>query len=294
MLSRISVFSLVLALAGSFALAQESDAVDPKAGEKTGSKQASAGTESDDKTEVAKVVESLNKDQVRVLKPKDVAAELKKLKTKADIKAELTVRTTSGRPVVFKGVIRSGKLIERIVNRRFVPQESVEHPQCGVRIWWSGDTDGFIFFRYATIKTLTITGRLTEKERREIMRRLAAKRAGKKAAERDRGPAKADELAKMTPAQLKAYLLSNYSYADGWNHKRMRGLKRKKLIKNEVLTAQEEIFVKYFSILVEAHFESLKRIRKQVKIDTSGESGGSDDKPDGEQEKVEPKKADEG
>ncbi|MHC4957451.1 MAG: hypothetical protein ACYTGN_03680 [Planctomycetota bacterium] len=289
-----------MALASSFALAQGAGEVRDGA-RKSDTKQAAAGAKKDEKSAVAKVVESLKKDQVRVLQPKDVAQELKKLKTKADIKAELTVRTTSGRPVVFKGVIRSGKLIERIVKRRFVPQETVEHPGSGVRIWWSGDTDGFIFFRYATVKTLTITGRLTEKERREIMRRLAAKRAGK-AIERNRGPAKADELAKMSAAELKSYLIDNYSYAEGWNHKRMRELKRKKLIKNEVLTAEQEIFVKYFSILVEAHFESLKKIRKQIEIDTSGEpdsdsESGDADKRDGGDDKPgkdEPKKADQG
>lgn len=214
-----------------------------------------------------KVVKVTKKDEVRILKPKDVAAEMLRLKSKADIKAEITVRTTSGRPVVFKGVIRNGKLIERIVKRRFVLQKNLAHPRCGVRIWWSGGTDGFIFFRYSTIKSLAITGRLTAAERREIMRRLANKRDGGKAAAPKAGVKANPELANMGPAELKAYLLKKYPYAAGWNHKKMRDLKRRKLIENKVLSADEEVFIKHFAILVEAHFEELKRSTRKIEIE---------------------------
>ena len=137
------------------------------------------------------------KDQIKVLKPKDIPAELVRLHTlrnKADIKAELTVMTSSGRPVAFKGVIRNGKLIERIINRRFIPQKNLEHPHCGVRIWWSGGSAGYIFFRYSVIKTLAITGQLTAKERREIMDRLKGNR-GKTDAEKKPDADKADSEA---------------------------------------------------------------------------------------------------
>ena len=229
----------------------------------------------DAKKKKPRVVKSAKKDKIRVLKPKDVAAELLRLKSKADIKAEITVRTSSGRPVVFKGVIRNGKLIERIIKHRFMPQKNLEHPRCGVRIWWSGGTDGFIFFRYSVIKSVAITGRLTDAERREIMRRLKAGRAGNKSAapkEEERVDLK---LAKLTPAQLKAYLRSKYPYDAGWNHKKMRTLKRQKLIENKVLAAEEEVFVQYFAILVEAHFEDLKRRTRKIEIEP-----GPEEKPD--------------
>ncbi len=229
----------------------------------------------DMKKEEGRVVKSAKKDKIRVLKPKDIPAELLRLKSKADIKAEITVRTSSGRPVVFKGVIRNGKLIERIIKHRFMPQKKLEHPRCGVRIWWSGGTDGFIFFRYSVIKSVAITGRLTDAERREIMRRLKAGRAGNKSAapkEEERIDLK---LAKLTPAQLKTYLRSKYPYDAGWNHKKMRTLKRQKLIENKVLAAEEEVFVQYFAILVEAHFEDLKRRTRKIEIEP-----GSEEKPD--------------
>jgi len=228
-----------------------------------------------------RVVKVTKKDEVRVLKPKDVASELLRLKSKADIKAEITVRTTTGRPVVFKGVIRNGKLIERIFKRRFVPQKDLKNPRCGVRIWWSGGTDGYIFFRYSIIKSLAITGRLTDAERREIMRRLKANKGDRQAAAK--GEEKVDpEIAKMKPAELKAYLLKKYPYDAGWNHKKMRALKRHKLIDNKLLSADEEVFIKYFAILVEAHFEDLKRSTRKIEIEPGADQPESSDKPDDE------------
>jgi hypothetical protein len=221
------------------------------------------------------------KEQVKHLDPKDVAAELKRLKSKADIKAEVHVRTTAGRPVSFKGVIRNGKLIERIIDKRFVPQKDVEHAHSGVRLWWSGGSDGYIFFRYSNIKTLSIIGRLTDAERREIMRRLKAKREGKgeEPTQPTTGEAFQKALEKMNPDELKAYLLRTYPYESGWDHKRQRTLKRKELIENKVLSREEAIFVKYFSILVEARFETLKRNTKKIEIEPGSEE--SDPPEDG-------------
>lgn len=284
MLDRIIPIALALALIASYAPAQEEQPAPPpdkvkKAEEKKTDKE--EPVEIDGKDRIVKVG---TKDKVRVLKPKDIPAELLRLKTKADIKAEITVRTTSGRPVTFKGVIRNGKLIERIVKRRFVPQKDLEHPRAGVRVWWSGGSDGYIFFRYSTIKTLAITGKLTAEERREIMRRLKAKREGRDPdANKEASADKIDqELAKMPQAELKLWLLHQYPYDKGWNHKKMRALKRKKLIENKVLTREEEIFVKYFSLLNEAHFEDLKKNTKKIEIEPGSEKDDSGEGAPGE------------
>ena len=82
------------------------------------------------------------------------------------------------------------------------------------------------------------------------MRRLADKRAGKKPDDKAAASKVDQELALMSAAELKVYLLKNYPYDKGWDHKKMRALKRKKLIENQVLSREEEVFVKYFSILV--------------------------------------------
>ena len=87
-------------------------------------------------------------------------------------------------------------------------------------------------------------------------------------------------LEKMNPDELKAYLLRNYPYESGWDHKRRRALKRKELIENKVLSREEAIFVKYFSILVEARFETLKRNTKKIEIEPgSADSDSPEDRP---------------
>ena len=104
-------------------------------------------------------------DDVKVLKPKDVPSELLRLHTKADIKAEVTVKPLHGDATVFKGVVRNGKLIERFKGRSFVPLKDIEHTHAGVRLWWIGGSDGWMFFRYANIQSIALPGRLTAAER---------------------------------------------------------------------------------------------------------------------------------
>jgi len=304
MLSKLSLIALCLALFAGVAPAQDApetgeaptadDTAAPEAAPKT-----DATTDKTDKTEAGgsqRVVKSKTKTEIKVLKPQDVPAELTRLnslRNKADIKAELTVMTSSGRPVAFKGVIRNGKLIERIIKRRFVPQKNLEHPHCGVRIWWSGGSAGYIFFRYSTIKTLAITGQLTAKERREIMARL---RGGNHQTEAEKIAAAAlkleESIGKMSPDELQAFMVRKYPYDKGWDHKRMRALKRKQLIENKVLTREEALFVKHFPVLVEAHFEALKRNTKKIEIapgsqkkpedDSSGDEPTVDDRSSGD------------
>jgi hypothetical protein len=277
MLSRISVIvmaltTLVWAQAGGTAEEPAGPAVENEAGD------TESGTSGDAGGRIVRKAGG-TEEQVKVLKPRDVPAELMRLKSKADIKAEVTVKTVAGRPVVFKGVIRNGKLIERIIDRRFVPQKDIDHPHCGVRIWWSGGSDGYIFFRYENLQSLALTGKLSDEERAEIMRRLKARREGQETP-KEAAAAALKKLEEMTPEELRAHLLKTYPYDQGWDHKRMRALKRKELIENKVLTREEAIFVKYFHILVEAHFEALKRNSRKIEIEPgTSESDQPEEKP---------------
>ncbi|MHC4955834.1 MAG: hypothetical protein ACYTGZ_18440 [Planctomycetota bacterium] len=198
----------------------------------------------------------------RVLKPGEVAGEMLRIRTKADIKAELKIRTNSGRPVVFAGVVRNGKLVERIIDRRFVPQKDVTHPRCGVRIWWSGNSDGYIFFRYSTIETITLTGQLTAEERREIMRRLKAKREGTEYEAAKKAAAAAEkklpDLTRLSDKDREMYLLAHFPVKSGWTATRYRELKRKQIIENVELSPNEAVFVKYFRQLEDARFRELR------------------------------------
>jgi len=220
-------------------------------------------------------VRALDKNEkVKTLRPDEVPGEVQemaRLKSKADIKAEITLKSSSGRPIIFKGVIRNGKLIEKLDNKRFVPEESVEDQRCGVRLWWSGDSDGFIFFRYTTIQMLTLTGRLTEEERREIERRLKAKREGKAEAEKQAaalpdGQEDAD-LEKLSPEALREFLMVRYPYNAGWNHDRLRDLNRQQVLDGKILTREESLFVRYSRLLFLWHFEELKKDREKFKLE---------------------------
>lgn len=231
------------------------------------------------------------REKVRVLKPEEVPGELIRLRTKADIKAEISIKTFSGRPVVFKGVIRNGKLIERIVDRRFVAENDISHQRCGVRLWWSGDNDGYIFFRYSNIKSVAITGKLTEKERAEIMRRLRAKEQGEdpdaaaKKAAAAAVKASESELDKLSPEQREAFLMARYPAEKGWTSHRYRELKRKQVIDNVKLPNDEAIFVKYFRVLEQARYRNLQiATTKKEKF----EPGSADKKPVVEKDVVDP------
>lgn len=281
MLSRISV--IVMALA-TLAWAQAGGAVEEPGGEAAPAVETKADDQDSGATGEtgARIVRKAGgtEEQVKVLKPRDVPAELMRLKSKADIKAEVTVKTAAGRPVVFKGVIRNGKLIERIIDRRFVPQKDIDHPHCGVRIWWSGGSDGYIFFRFENLENLALTGKLSEEERAEIMRRLRARREGQDQPKEAAAEEALKKLEEMNPVELRAHLLRTYPYDEGWDHKRMRALKRKEMIENKVLTREEAIFVKYFPILVEAHFEALKRNSKKIEIEPgTAESDKPEERP---------------
>jgi len=257
MSSILTRIALMVALLAGWSMAQEKPPAEADEGGSAKPIEKPEAKPTDDATALKK------KEQVRVLKPGEVPGELMRLKTKADIKAEISIKTYSGRPVVFKGVIRNGKLIERILSGRFVAQKDVGHGRSGVRLWWSGNNDGFIFFRYTNIKSVAITGKLTAVERAEIMRRLRAKKSGedpaaaaKKAAAA--AEAKVTEIDKLSPAERESFLMARYPSEKGWPSHRYRELKRKQIIENVKLSTEDALFVKYFRVLEQARYRNLK------------------------------------
>lgn len=283
MASTVTRWSVVLALLWAPAWAQDGPATNQPAPDK----QASAGA---DRTQPDATDQDVPKEEVRVLQPQDVAAELLRLKSKADIKAEVTVIPLHGRAVVVKGVIRNGKLIERFNARRFLTLKNIDNPASGVRLWWVNNTAGWIFLRYAQIQTIALTGKLTAEERRKIMEALKAKKSqdGEKPKTAD-GALPEPELEKLTPRELEAYLLSHYPAEAGWNQARLRELKRKQIIENQTLGREEAIFVQYFHALIKARLRELKRSRKKVEFEPGSEEkhepgsvGPEDDGPEPE------------
>jgi len=237
-------------------------------------KQAAAGAEAAQPDAQPSVEEP---QEMKVLKPDDVPAELLRLKSKADIKCEVTLVPTHGREVKVKGVVRNGKLIERFVQRVFVPEPTIEHPQCGVRLWWVDNTAGWIFLRYSQIRTIALRGVLTAEEKRQIIEALRA--AEKKTEDEKRARETAqleDDLQKLSPAELETYLLREYPADQGWNHERLRDLKKKQLIDNQPLTREESVFVANFPALLRARLKDVARDTEKVEFEP-----GSAEKPSG-------------
>lgn len=274
MLKRITLRALLLPAFCLPVAAQESPAPNPPP------KEAAAGAETpkaEAPKETPKVIEAAEAtpEEVKVLKPVDVPAERMRIKSKADIKCEVTLTPSHGREVTVKGVVVNGKLIERFAGRVFVEDPTVESPQCGVRLWWVDNTAGWIFLRYSQIRTIALTGVLTAVEREEIMKRLKAREDQKKEADKALEAAKLEEeLVKMSAPELEAYLLREYPLEQGWNHGKLRDLKKKQLIDNQPLTRQESIFVTYFNQLIKARLTELKHEKDKIEIEP-----GSADKP---------------
>jgi hypothetical protein len=276
MASTVTRWSLALALL--LALAWAQDAPDKAAPDKQPSAGAAPKSDQDEAEPGA-----TPKEEVRVLQPQDVAAELLRLKSKADIKAEVTVVPLHGRAVVVKGVVRNGKLIEMFQGRRFTSLKNIDNSQSGVRLWWVNHTAGWIFLRYAQIQTIALTGKLTAEERRKIMEALKAKKNAEKRPKTADGALPEPELEKLTQRELEAYLLSHYPAEAGWNHARLRELKRKQIIENQTLGREGAIFVQYFHALIKGRLRELKRSKKKVEFEpgseTKGESESRDARP---------------
>jgi len=273
MASNVTRWSLAIALLLAPALAQ--DAPDKGAPEKPApDKQPAAGAASESAP--------APKAEVRVLQPQDVAAELLRLKSKADIKAEVTVVPLHGRAVVVKGVVRNGKLIELFDRkiRRFRSVKNIDENASGVRLWWVNNTAGWILLRYSQIQTIALTGKLTAEERRKIMEALKAKKdPGDKPKTAD-GALPEPELEKLTPSELEAYLLSHYPAEAGWNHARLRELKRKQIIENQTLGREDAIFVQYFHALIKGRLRELRRNRKKVEFEPGSEGKRESERSD--------------
>lgn len=272
MASTVTRWSAVLALLLAPAWAQDGTAKDPPAPDKQASADAPAKPDQTP-AQADAPNEGVPKEEVRVLQPQDVAAELLRLKSKADIKAEVTIVPLHGRAVVVKGVIRNGKLIERFDARRFTSLKNIDKHDSGVRLWWVNNTAGWIFLRYAQIQTIALTGKLTAEERRKIMEALNAKKNkdGDKPKTAD-GALPEPELEKLTQRELEAYLLSHYPAEAGWTQVKLRELKRKQIIENQTLGREEAIFVQYFHALIKGRLRELKRNKKKVEFEPGSES----------------------
>lgn len=85
----------------------------------------------------------------------------------------IMVRLNNGNKM--RGVIKNGRFIEKVRNLDFVPADKAT-PGAGVRVWYSDNTNSYVFLRHDEIATYRIGARLTDVQIREIEERIAADR----------------------------------------------------------------------------------------------------------------------
>jgi hypothetical protein len=148
-----------------------------------------------------------------------------------------------------RGVIKNGRFIERVDGLDFVPAEKAT-PGAGVRVWYSDNTNSYVFLQHETIKTYKIGARLSDVEISQIEERIAADReraekaralqvakqeaerkrqeeekdAKEQATEKQKAAEQADLQAKEDARLLK--LLTEFPPEAGWGPDRVREIQQ--------------------------------------------------------------------
>lgn len=221
-----------------------------------------------------------------------------KVQTKIDQRAEkMREEITEGRPVKSHvkvrvrlnngnrliGVVKDGRLVERVDGLRFVDAHAKD-AGAGIRLWYSGGTRNYVFVPFRSLKNYEVLQRLSHKQLMELEQELqmAEKRAEEREAERARrakGKAEAGPDDKEQPekpgvvgeadgkpatdpgqqkkaegqaameaarAELRKTLLAKYPPKDGWNTAKRDEIKRRKVVIGATPSEFEMGFVKNF------------------------------------------------
>lgn len=95
-----------------------------------------------------------------------------------------------------RGVVKDGRLVERVDGLRFVDAQARD-TGAGIRLWYSGGTRSYIFIPFVSLKTYEVVQRLSQKQLMDIeaemqMAERRAKERAAKQARRARGEATGD------------------------------------------------------------------------------------------------------
>ena len=113
----------------------------------------------------------------------------------------VTVRLNNGSRL--KGVVKNGRFIERIDGREFV-RVAERGPDAGLRIWYSGGTNSYMFLPYTSVRNYKIGKKLTDAEVAEIAAEIESARLAAEAKRREQAEAKKLAAAKLEQAALEA------------------------------------------------------------------------------------------
>jgi hypothetical protein len=95
---------------------------------------------------------------------------------------KVRVRLKNGNKLI--GVVKDGRLVERVDGLRFVDAQARDEG-AGIRLWYSGGTRNYVFIPFAQFHSYEVVGRLSQQQLAdmELDMQMAEKRAEERAAE---------------------------------------------------------------------------------------------------------------
>jgi len=118
------------------------------------------------------------------------------------VKSHVRVRVRLRNGNRLTGVVKDGRLVERVDGLRFVEAQARERG-AGIRLWYSGGTRSYIFVPFDSLKGYEVVQRLSQKQLQQIEKEMQM--AEKRAAERKRREAlRANGKAGADAGQTKA------------------------------------------------------------------------------------------
>jgi hypothetical protein len=115
-----------------------------------------------------------------------------------ELKSHVKVRLRLANGNRLIGVVKDGRLVERVDGLRFVDAQARDQG-AGIRLWYSGNTRSYIFIPFSSLRSYEVVQRLSQKQLVEMEKemQMAEKRAKERAALK---AVKAKQAAKMSAA----------------------------------------------------------------------------------------------
>jgi hypothetical protein len=187
------------------------------------------------------------------------------------------------------GVVKNGRFIERVDGLDFVPAD-LQTAGAGLRVWYTNNTNSFIFLPYADVAHYRIGERLTSEEiaqieerirkaqreaaarRREVLAARRAQQGAQQAKPGEKQDEKKVDEPELTPEQRQ--LLADFPPSEGWGTERMRDIEVKKITVGVFPDAHSKRFVRNFEEWLKAKsiVDAFERAKKKEEADKKAQA----------------------
>ena len=200
-----------------------------------------------------------------------------------------------------RGVVKNGRFIEKVDGLDFVPAD-LQAPGAGLRVWYSDNTNSYIFIPYEELKHYKIGEKLTDEEVRAIELRIAearreaeARRQAYLEQRRAKAAAKNGETSgagegggepEIKLDEKARALLEEFPPEAGWGADRVREIELRKITVGTYPDEKSRKFIMVFEDWLKANEVYQIQLRQAgVVRDEGGESGGAGGGAGSEKEK---------